>query len=145
MNTPTPARAPALIDRVLAGPTSLLVHGLTLPLSALVRNARKRHGALDPLDVRGDTPDEVTLRAAVARRLSDNDALVVLLGQEVSTAVRTVLAEVLDGQLNLPGATTRLDPSTRVIALVSGGAPDPDLSAMFPLTMAATAALRSRA
>jgi len=135
-------RKPALLDRLIEGTASLLVYGPTLPIGPIVAQIKRKLGALDPLDAREPIQAESALRAEVSSRLDRNPVLVVLLGSQVSAAARAVLSEVLEGQLNTREGTRALDPNVRVIALVSATVPDEDLAAMFPMRLAAAAALR---
>ncbi len=119
---------------------SVLVYGADVPVAQVMKVGA---GGAEPIDARARTLTDTAraLRQAVAARLKATPVLVVLLGTHVPDEVRTVIAEVIDGRLNLPGAT--VPRAARVLAISPTSEPNPLVTDLFASAMPAEDALRS--
>ena len=95
-------------------------------MAAVEKAANKK---LVPVDGRGDVA-AAAVRTTLAQQAKSGGPVLMLLGTEVSDAVRAVLSSVLEAE----GAPM-------IVALTGARAPSETMSALFPLQMASARAL----
>ncbi len=138
MTTPT-----TLLDGALKSGQAILVYGANPPTAEILAAATGAWAEPNLLDLRdaASAPKNGSLRRTVAEKLRERPALVVLVGAEVPDPVREVLAEVIAGQLNLPGEVRRLEETTRLLVVAPVERPAAALDGLFALRLPAARAL----
>lgn len=126
-----------LLDQVLSSSSHFLLHG-NHQADKAIRRLETSLRCL-PLDLRGSTRLE-EIRLMVKEYVEGNNILWVLISPEPSSAVRSVLADVLDGRL-VNNRKTIVKDELRLIA-VCPEQTDLATSSIFPLAMATNAAMR---
>ena len=126
-----------ILDRVLSSSSHFLLYG-NHQADKAIRRLKTRFRCF-PLDLRGRTRLE-EIRPMVQEYVEGNNILWVLISPETSSAVRSVLADALDGRL-VGNRKTIVRDDLRLIA-VCPEQTDLATSSLFPLAMATNAAMR---
>lgn len=119
---------------------SLVVYGGDVPVARILNGLAGKQPPR-PLDLRaraleGSVAD---LRKKVAFHLSRNPLLVLLIGTYVPDGVRTVVAEVVAGRLNLEDG--KLPEATRLVAISPTDNPEAQVTDLFAVRLRAQDAL----
>lgn len=118
------------MELALSTDRSVVVFGGDIPVARLLDICGGPKG-VEPIDARSRTLQGTVreLRQTVMDRLKKRPLVVFLLGTHVPDEVRTVMAELADGRINLEGAT--VPASARLLAVSPTEDPDEGVTELF--------------